>query len=42
MGEASGMYGGEDRCTQGFGGKIWGKETYLEELGGEVDIRGYY
>jgi hypothetical protein len=22
MGEASGMYGGEDRCTQGFGGKI--------------------
>jgi hypothetical protein len=27
MGGACSKYGGEKRCIQGFGGKIWGKET---------------
>jgi len=27
MGRACGMYRGEERCIQDFGGEIWGKET---------------
>jgi hypothetical protein len=27
MGVACGMYGGEERCIQGFGGETIGKET---------------
>jgi hypothetical protein len=26
MGEAYGVYGGEQRCVQGFGREAWGKE----------------
>jgi hypothetical protein len=33
MGEACGMYGEEERCTQGFGREIWGKRGHLEDLG---------
>ena len=27
MGGACGMYGGGERCAQGFGEETWGKET---------------
>jgi hypothetical protein len=27
IGEACSTYGIEERCTQGFGGESWGKET---------------
>jgi len=27
MGGVCGMYGGQDTCTQGFGGETWWKET---------------
>jgi hypothetical protein len=27
MGGACSMYGGRERCVQGFGGETWGKET---------------
>lgn len=27
MGEACGLYGGVDKCMQGFGGETWRKET---------------
>ena len=27
LGKTCSMYGGEERCIQGFGGEIWGKET---------------
>jgi hypothetical protein len=30
MGRACGAYGGGERCEQGFGGEVWGKETIGE------------
>jgi hypothetical protein len=27
MGGAYGMYGGEERCIQGFGGEAWERKT---------------
>jgi len=30
MGGACSMYGGEERCIQGFGEEIWGEETNWE------------
>jgi hypothetical protein len=40
MGEASGMYGEEDRCIQGLKGNMKARD-HLEDLGAEV-IRRYY
>jgi len=33
MGGACNTYGGEERCTQGFGGKTLRARIYLEDLG---------
>ena len=30
MGGARSAYEGEERCIEGFGGEIWGKETTWE------------
>ena len=37
MGRACSMYGGGEKCIQGFGGETWGKETTWKtqaEMGG--------
>ena len=41
IGGACSMYGGEERCVQGFGGETWGGRDHMEDPGvnGRIILR---